>query len=100
MNSASLRDYNNSSQTVADEIKKLCTFAKNTARGSVAQLALMFIYLFLRLASKDGRTDIGDTLVNKSSSRLVAYLHFFASYLLSHELYFYLINIFLYGKDS
>jgi hypothetical protein len=36
----------------------------------------MFQYLLARLASKNGKTDIGDTLVKKSSSRLVAYPHF------------------------
>jgi len=34
------------------------------------------LYLLARLASKNGKTDIGDTLVNKSSSRMVAYPHF------------------------
>ena len=72
---------NSASLVVADEIKKLCTFAKNKARGSVALLQLMFIYLLSRLASKTGKTDIGDTLVKESSSRLVVYLHFLLFYL-------------------
>ena len=36
----------------------------------------MFLYLLSRLVLKDGKTDIGDTLVTESSSRMVAYLHF------------------------
>ena len=52
------------------------TFAQTKTHGSVALLELMFTYLLSRLASKDGKTDIGDTLTLKSHSRLVAYLHF------------------------
>jgi len=55
--------------------KKFSTFAKKT-HGSVAHVPLMFEYLLARLASKNGKTDIGDTLVNRSRSRMVAYPHF------------------------
>jgi hypothetical protein len=63
-------------------IKKY-TFAQKT-HGSVARVRLMFLYLLARLASmvrlrsptKNGKTDIGDTLVNKNNSRMVAYRHF------------------------
>jgi hypothetical protein len=40
----------------------ICT--KN--HGSVAVVVLMFLYLPGSLASKDGKTDIGDTPVKKS----------------------------------
>jgi len=33
--------------------------------GSVARVPLMYLYLLARLASKNGKTDIGDTLVKE-----------------------------------
>ena len=54
---------------------KMCTFVEKT-HGSVAVVTLMFIYLPGSIASKDGKTDIGDTLVKESNSRPVAYLQF------------------------
>jgi len=68
----------------AEMTLKICTFAKKT-RGSVAHLKINVSYLLARLASKDGKTDIGDTLVKKSHSRLVAYRLFSLFYPLSHE---------------
>jgi len=59
--------------------QEIATFAKKT-HGSVALLRLMFTYLLPRLASKEGKIDIGDTLTDKSNSRLVAYLHFLLFY--------------------
>ena len=58
--------------------------AKNSGRnayfcpgshGSVAVFEYNVSYLLASLASKAGKTDIGDTLVKKNNSRLVAYLH-------------------------
>jgi len=52
------------------------TFVETKTHGSVALLGLMLTYLLPKLASKDGKIDIGDTLLIKSHSRSVAYLHF------------------------
>jgi hypothetical protein len=41
---------------------------------------LNVLYLFGSIVSKADKTDIGDTLVKKSNSRLVVYLHFCTFY--------------------
>jgi hypothetical protein len=53
----------------------MCTFVEKT-HGSVAVVTLMFKYLLGSIASKVGKTEIGDPLVKESNSRSVAYLHF------------------------
>ena len=52
----------------------MCIFAEKSWQCSSRYFNVF--YLFASLASKDGKTDIGDTLVKKHNSRLVAYLHF------------------------
>ena len=74
-------------------------YLQKKTHGSVAVVPLMFQYLFARLASKNGKTDIGDTLVKKSSSRLVAYPHFCFVHPLSHE-FSNLIHLIIYLKNG
>ena len=51
----------------------MCIFAGKSWQCSSRYLNVL--YLLGSIASKDGKTDIGDTLVKKHNSRLVEYLH-------------------------
>ena len=50
--------------------------------GSVTVVRLMFLYLLASLVSKDGKTDIGDTLVLHEPFPLGSLPAFFAYFLL------------------
>lgn len=60
-------------------------YLSKKTHGSVAPHRLMFKYLLASFASKDGKTNLGDSSFNRSDSRLAAYPHFLLFYPLSHE---------------